>query len=128
MCDQPADRPLNRQPVFQTVRLNAAYPVFTVLLFILFLIPQITYAQHERVLKQDLFSASFPTAEQGWACGRWGTVLHTEDGGESWSPQKSGVDYTLSAIRFIDPQTGWAVGEEGAIIHTKDGGRTWVKQ
>ncbi|NNK02841.1 MAG: hypothetical protein HKP58_20710 [Desulfatitalea sp.] len=75
-----------------------------------------------------LFSVSFPTDNTGWACGRWGTVLHTTDGGMEWTVQNSGTDYTLSSIFFTDPLHGWAVGNAGAIIHTKDGGHTWAQQ
>lgn len=76
----------------------------------------------------DLLSVSFPTDRDGWACGRWGTVLRTFDGGETWYPQTSGTDYTLTSVHFIDAGNGWAVGDQGVIIHTKDGGATWVKQ
>lgn len=87
-------------------------------------------AQPKRLqeVTEDLLSVSFPTDKEGWACGRWGTVLHTADGGKAWSPQPSGTDNTLSSIHFVDPQNGWAVGEEGTIIHTADGGRTWEQQ
>jgi len=77
---------------------------------------------------EDLFSVSFPNEEQGWACGRWGTVLHTEDGGMSWSRQNSGTDLTLSSICFVNSRDGWAVGDGGTILYTKDGGKTWKKQ
>lgn len=76
----------------------------------------------------DLLSVAFPTRNDGWACGRWGTVLHTADGGKTWEYQKTGTDYTLSSIYFGDSKNGWAVGDEGIIIHTEDGGKTWVKQ
>lgn len=76
----------------------------------------------------DLFSVAFPTEQHGWACGRWGTVLHTVDGGKTWSRQETGTEYTLSSISFVDKQKGWAVGDEGTVIHTADGGKTWKKQ
>ncbi len=79
-------------------------------------------------ISQDLFSVSFPTEQDGWACGRWGTILHSEDGGRTWKRQQSGTDYTLSAISFPDSRNGWAVGDAGTILHTKDGGMTWSKQ
>lgn len=79
-------------------------------------------------LQNDLFSVTFPTENDGWVCGRWGTVLHTTDGGKTWVRQQTGTDYTLSSIHFVDAKNGWAVGDEGIIIHTKDGGKTWVKQ
>jgi photosystem II stability/assembly factor-like uncharacterized protein len=78
--------------------------------------------------RDDLFSVNFPTENHGWACGRWGTVLHTSDGGKSWSRQETGTDYTLSSVSFVDSKNGWIVGDEGTIIHTSDGGKTWKKQ
>lgn len=80
-------------------------------------------AQHN-----DLFSVSFPTDNDGWVCGRWGSVLHTRDGGKTWEEQDSGTDYTISDIYFTDHMNGWAVGDGGTIIHTNDGGKSWVKQ
>lgn len=74
----------------------------------------------------DLFSVSFPTEQKGWACGRWGTIVHSSDGGSTWSRQKSGCDYTLSAIFFVDAQKGWAVGNRGTILSTNDGGKNWI--
>jgi photosystem II stability/assembly factor-like uncharacterized protein len=79
-------------------------------------------------LQDDLFSVTFPTKEDGWACGRWGCVLHTADGGKTWERQQGGTDYTLSSIFFVDANTGWAVGDGGTIIHTTDGGKVWKKQ
>jgi len=75
-------------------------------------------------LKEDLFSVTFPAGTDGWACGRFGTVLHTSDGGKTWVRQDTQTDYTLSSIHFTDNKNGWAVGDEGAIIHTEDGGKT----
>ncbi len=101
---------------------------FIVLFSTVFIFAETTPAQQKTVLKQDLFSASFPTEQQGWTSGRWGTILYTEDGGQTWVRQDSGTDYTLMSISFTDPQNGWAVGDGGTIIHTEDGGQTWVKQ
>jgi photosystem II stability/assembly factor-like uncharacterized protein len=80
------------------------------------------------VLAADLFSVTFPTEETGWACGRWGTILHTKDGGRTWAPQRSSTDYTLASIFFTDSQNGWAVGDGGTILRTVDGGASWVEQ
>jgi len=79
-------------------------------------------------LQHDLFSVSFANENQGWASGRWGTILHTTDGGKAWTPQASGTDYTLTSIFFVDTKNGWAVGDRGTILHTKDGGLHWEKQ
>jgi hypothetical protein len=91
-----------------------------------FLVPGILSAQEK--LYDDLFSVSFPNENDGWACGRWGTVLHTSNGGKTWVHQKTGLVTTLISIYFVDPKNGWAVGDQGTIIHTKDGGKNWEKQ
>jgi hypothetical protein len=77
---------------------------------------------------EDLFSVCFVNKNEGWACGRMGTVLHTDNGGEKWTSQNTATDYTLSSIHFVNNNIGWAVGDEGIIIHTENGGRTWEKQ
>ena len=98
-----------------------------ILVWSIFLLnPCLVHGQQK--VKEDLFSVSFPDEKHGWACGHFGTVLHTSDGGRTWVSQKSGTDHTLCSIYFVDPLTGWAVGDSGTIIHTKDGGKTWVKQ
>jgi photosystem II stability/assembly factor-like uncharacterized protein len=79
-------------------------------------------------LPEDMFSVSFPTEQDGWACGRWGVILHTADGGATWAHQESGTDYMLVSIHFVDALHGHAVGEEGIILSTGDGGKTWQKQ
>lgn len=104
----------------------ASHTILVVMFSIYALVTNILYAQQK--LHDDLFSISFPTESEGWACGRWGTVLRTADGGKTWMPQASGTDYTLSSIFFVDPQHGWSVGDEGIIIHTENGGETWEIQ
>ena len=91
------------------------------------LIPASASAQ-QKYLYDDLFSVTFPDGNNGWACGRWGSIFHTSDGGKTWDKQESGVDYTLGAICFADEKHGWAVGDEGVIIHSSDGGKTWKRQ
>jgi len=81
-----------------------------------------------RGLYEDLFSVHFPNEKNGWACGRWGALLHTADGGLTWVRQSSGTSMTLMSICFVDAKHGWAVGNGGTIIHTTDGGETWEDQ
>ncbi len=76
----------------------------------------------------DLFGVSFSDRQQGWACGRWGTILHTDNGGQTWSAQRSGTEVTLAGIHFTDQGNGWAVGDNGTILHTTNGGTTWKTQ
>jgi photosystem II stability/assembly factor-like uncharacterized protein len=87
------------------------------------------YASAEKRAKhEDLFSVTFPTENDGWACGRWGTILHTGDGGKTWKHQVTGIFDQLNSVSFADTKHGWAVGEAGVIVHTSDGGKTWQTQ
>jgi photosystem II stability/assembly factor-like uncharacterized protein len=105
------------------------YVVFGVVpTIIVLLVPLLLLAAQTYRVPQDLLSVTFATDNDGWACGRWGTVLHTVDGGKTWNSQSSGTDFTLTGIHFVDSKHGWAVGDQGTIIHTKDGGTTWTKQ
>ncbi len=63
-----------------------------------------------------------------WIVGFDSAIVHSADGGATWTPQKSPVANSLCDIVFVNPATGWAVGRAGTILHTADGGTTWVKQ
>jgi photosystem II stability/assembly factor-like uncharacterized protein len=52
-------------------------------------------------------------------------ILHTSDGGETWTKQESGIDKHLFAVDFVDRESGVAIGDWGAILSTSDGGRSW---
>jgi photosystem II stability/assembly factor-like uncharacterized protein len=61
----------------------------------------------------------------GWVVGRAGVILHTEDGGDTWTPQASGTHNHLFGVEALSPTEAWVVGDWGAILHTRDGGKTW---
>jgi|GEM_PF-1680189 len=68
----------------------------------------------------------FINDQQGWAAGREGVVIRTDDGGLTWSDaQSTGVTDILRDIYFVDENRGWAVGSNGTIIRTTDGGSSW---
>src|SRR5690606_30443947 len=74
-----------------------------------------------------------------WAVGHDGTILHSADGGLTWSVQRSdpwrapsddgqfnprqGVP--LLDVLMLDAQNGFAVGAYSLALRTGDGGRTW---
>lgn len=60
------------------------------------------------------------------AVGEGGTILVTQDGGETWSPRPSGTTANLLSLSFSDPSTGIVVGEQGAVLRTVDAGETWT--
>lgn len=61
---------------------------------------------------------------EGWAVGRFGTVIHTTDGGTSWSFQTNPATNTLFDVDFSDNTHGLACGYN-IILYTTDGGQTW---
>jgi photosystem II stability/assembly factor-like uncharacterized protein len=61
-----------------------------------------------------------------WAVGYWGSVLRSDDAGETWTPVATPVERALYAVSFADESHGWAVGEAGALLGSEDGGRSWT--
>jgi len=111
--------------LIQTRRILSLFIPFTLCVVVAFFG---TAMAKDEPVHDDIFSIAFPTEKDGWAAGRWGTILHTSDGGNSWARQESGIDTTLVAVHFADARNGWAVGVKGTIVHTSDGGTTWKKQ
>lgn len=74
-----------------------------------------------------LTSVSFADAKHGWAVGHGGVIVHTSDGGETWTLQRedSSADQPLLTVYFRDAQHGWAAGLWSLLLATSDGGKTW---
>ena len=60
----------------------------------------------------------------GWAVGRFGSIIHTSDGGDTWIFQNNPATQTLFDVDFADVQHGLACGY-GIVLYTTDGGQTW---
>ena len=85
----------------------------------------------------DLHDVHFVDSQIGWAVGDNATILHTTDGGQTWSHQTTTTNCSLQSIFFLDEKQGWAVGRvllpylqrgRGVVLRTDDGGRTWLRQ
>ncbi|HET6370771.1 MAG TPA: hypothetical protein VFG95_06215, partial [Nitrospiria bacterium] len=59
-------------------------------------------------------------------CG--GVLLHSMDGGTTWTHQPVDPMTMLSGLSFSDADHGWAVGETGIIQATSNGGASWLPQ
>jgi photosystem II stability/assembly factor-like uncharacterized protein len=81
-----------------------------------------------QVTSVNLYGVACVGNVRGWTVGMSGAILHTEDSGETWQAQASGVAVTLRGVRFADGQIGWVVGDAGTILATRDGGAHWVAQ
>ena len=65
---------------------------------------------------------------RGWAVGSLGTILATDDGGVTWTPQQSESDSTMYAVRAIADGGRWAAGEDGRILTSGKGEVRWTPQ
>ncbi|WP_248965136.1 WD40/YVTN/BNR-like repeat-containing protein [Sphaerisporangium perillae] len=68
-----------------------------------------------------------------WASGSLGTVLRTDDGGQSWNavPPPGTADLQFRDIEAFDARTALALsigeGDASRVYRTEDGGRTWAE-
>lgn len=78
-------------------------------------------------LNSNLTSVYFADAKHGWAVGHDASILHSEDGGESWQIQQfqPELDKPLFDVVFLDANQGIAVGAYGMFYRTTDGGKHW---
>ncbi len=76
----------------------------------------------------DVEALHFINNMEGWACGNDGMILHSTNGGVSWTPQPSGVGEKLRDIRMADNMNGWTVGRDGILRRTTNGGVSWSHQ
>ena len=70
----------------------------------------------------------FVDEKRGWAVGHDASIIHTADGGETWTLQNwnASDNRPLMDVLFLDGQRGFAVGAYGLFKTTEDGGSTWT--
>ena len=87
------------------------------------------YTQYANpALGNCLAGIAFANANDGWAVGLGGIVLHTSDGGAAWKEQFPWVYNCFDAVACANPSDAWAVGLSGIIDATTNGGATWTEQ
>ena len=87
-----------------------------------------SFRQAKRVpTRATLNDVHFVDDREGWIAGHWGVVLHTVDGGETWTLQRrvTTVDQPLFAVYFSDKLHGLAAGLWSLLLATEDGGKSW---
>ncbi|QIR14439.1 YCF48-related protein [Shewanella aestuarii] len=93
---------------------------------------------HVLVFEQQWQQVSSPVVSQltkvfflddklGWAVGHDATIIHTQDGGQTWSlqMQSTQLEKPFLDVRFFSATHGVAIGAYGLFYRTKDGGQTW---
>jgi len=68
---------------------------------------------------EHLLGVFFTGSNRGTAVGRYGTILHTADGGATWTQEFSDTRSDLFGVFFSDADTGTVVGGEGTILRTR---------
>ena len=76
----------------------------------------------------SFLSLDFVDPLNGWVSTNTGKIIHTSDGGKTWSTQTTGITVKIKKVRFVDALNGWAICDSGKIIHTVDGGINWEIQ
>ena len=79
-------------------------------------------------VRATLTSVTFADEQHGWAVGHDAAIIHTADGGKSWSVQnfKPELNQPLLDVFFLDAQRGYAMGSFGLFLQTADAGKTWT--
>jgi photosystem II stability/assembly factor-like uncharacterized protein len=63
-----------------------------------------------------------------FAVGENGTILHSKDEGNTWTPQNSGTTANLHKIWGSSKRDIFVIGQTGTILHSSDSGSTWTPQ
>jgi photosystem II stability/assembly factor-like uncharacterized protein len=79
-------------------------------------------------LDVTFLSMDWVTGTRYVVVGKQGTIVASDDGGQTWGVQPSGVTVRLDGIDILAGGTGWAVGGDGTILFTDDSGNSWVGQ
>lgn len=86
-----------------------------------------TWQQQPAPTQATLTSVFFIDSQRGWAAGHDSVILHTTDGGKSWTEVYSDPagERPVLDLWFNDSLHGYAVGAYGLFLVTRDGGRHW---
>lgn len=89
-----------------------------------------TWQQANVPVASTLTSVYFINSQKGWAVGHDASILHTTDGGVTWSIQQffPHLEKPLLDVVFKDELNGLAIGAYGMFYRTQDGGNTWINE
>ena len=74
------------------------------------------WAQAATPVQTDLTSVDFPTKQDGWACGHDGVILHTRDGGRTWTKQLDGIIADRQFATFYAREAAAGVKEAASSL------------
>ncbi len=90
----------------------------------------ISWQQAAVPIQSTLTSVFFINALKGWAVGHDNSILHTNDGGQTWQVQQymPEKEKPLLDVVFKNKNEGIAIGAYGLFYRTLDGGKTWQSE
>ena len=62
-----------------------------------------------------------------WTVGAYGTLMKSQDDGQSWTTQRIDVTGNLNSIKFVGSHA-WIVGNSGLILYSSNAGVSWSRQ
>lgn len=79
--------------------------------------------------EDTLYSVTCVNKDTVYISGLHGIIKKTENGGETWTPQTTGITETILSIQFVNDTLGFATGgtfiEDGYFLKTIDAGLNW---
>ena len=98
------------------------------------------WRQVDDVPTRATLTAVTAVGDDAWAVGHDGIVLHSGDGGLTWTRQRLSlrmpdsdpddprIGAPLLDVLFLDAKHGFAVGAYSMLLETTDGGATWTEK
>ncbi len=75
----------------------------------------------------NLNDVFFVNATTAWMAASEGLVLHSTNGGVTWTAQKLRED-NYYTVFFKDSKNGFIAGDDGTMLYTKNGGNNWHRK
>ncbi|MCU0342907.1 MAG: YCF48-related protein [Ignavibacterium sp.] len=97
--------------------------------------PQSSWEKIKTPTDFNLLKVFFLDSLHCWVAGDSGVILFSDDSGDSWRLQNSGVNNFISDIYFLNKNLGWAVSYDfeginirSKILKTTNGGLNWQNE
>jgi photosystem II stability/assembly factor-like uncharacterized protein len=78
-------------------------------------------------ISTTFYSIIFINSNTGFACGSYGRMVKTTNGGNNWFSQNTGIISTLKSISYLNSNNIVCCGITGTLIKSSDGGSTWTQ-
>lgn len=76
-------------------------------------------------IRQNLFSACFLSAEEGYLVGELGRIYHTTDGGKTFTRSDANTRAAFLSVACLPDGSAVVVGQKGLALRSSDKGATW---